>query len=98
MRNAVVRLTTVRSPAAISDPAAHFDPSPRRRQRPKRCPPTLLPRSRGTIEEVVYQRQLSKEGLQSIVVDDKEQLNSMDADDLRVTSNIHAPCNLQLST
>jgi hypothetical protein len=38
--------------------------------------------STGTIEEKVYMRQLSKEGLQSIV-DDKEEVNSLSSRDLR---------------
>lgn len=36
----------------------------------------------GTVEEKIFQRQLSKEGLQS-VVDDKEQVNSLSTKDLR---------------
>lgn len=36
----------------------------------------------GTVEEKIFQRQLSKEGLQSIV-DDKEQVNALSAKDLR---------------
>jgi hypothetical protein len=36
----------------------------------------------GTVEEKIYQRQLSKEGLQS-VVDDKEQVNALSTKDLR---------------
>ncbi|KAG7352526.1 SNF2 family helicase [Nitzschia inconspicua] len=36
----------------------------------------------GTVEEKIFQRQLSKEGLQSIV-DDKEQVNSLSTKDLR---------------
>ncbi len=36
----------------------------------------------GTIEEKVYQRQLSKQGLQSIVVDEKEQANALSSEDL----------------
>jgi phage FluMu protein Com len=38
--------------------------------------------STGTIEEKIYQRQLSKEGLQS-VVDDKEQVNALSTKDLK---------------
>jgi hypothetical protein len=38
--------------------------------------------STGTIEERIFQRQLSKEGLQS-VVDDKEQVNALSTKDLR---------------
>eukprot|EP00041_Stephanoeca_diplocostata_P032472 m.1040818 g.1040818 ORF g.1040818 m.1040818 type:complete len:241 (+) comp24155_c0_seq29:2718-3440(+) len=37
----------------------------------------------GTIEEKVFQRQMSKEGLQSIVVDDKMTVNAQSAEDLR---------------
>jgi DNA repair and recombination RAD54-like protein len=37
----------------------------------------------GTIEEKIYQRQLSKEGLQTIVVDSKEEANSISSDNLR---------------
>eukprot|EP00039_Didymoeca_costata_P006492 m.90727 g.90727 ORF g.90727 m.90727 type:complete len:893 (-) comp13278_c0_seq5:46-2724(-) len=37
----------------------------------------------GTIEEKVFQRQLSKEGLQSIVVDDKMAKNAQSRDELR---------------
>lgn len=37
----------------------------------------------GTIEEKVFQRQLSKEGLQSIVVDDKMTVNAQSTDELR---------------
>ena len=37
----------------------------------------------GTIEEKIFQRQLSKEGLQSVVVDDKVIVNSLSADELR---------------
>ena len=37
----------------------------------------------GTIEEKVFQRQLSKEGLQSIVVDDKMTVNAQSGDELR---------------
>lgn len=36
----------------------------------------------GTVEEKIFQRQLSKEGLQS-VVDDKEQVNALSTKDLR---------------
>jgi hypothetical protein len=36
----------------------------------------------GTVEEKIFQRQLSKEGLQS-VVDDKEQVNALSSKDLR---------------
>jgi Bromodomain len=38
--------------------------------------------STGTVEEKIFQRQLSKEGLQS-VVDDKEQVNALSTKDLR---------------
>ncbi|RQM20991.1 hypothetical protein B5M09_000202 [Aphanomyces astaci] len=38
----------------------------------------------GTLEEKIFQRQLSKEGLQSIV-DDKEEVNSLSTKDLKVT-------------
>ncbi|CAN0064606.1 unnamed protein product, partial [Scytosiphon promiscuus] len=38
--------------------------------------------STGTIEEKVFQRQLSKEGLQNIV-DDKEEVNSLSSKDLK---------------
>jgi DNA repair and recombination RAD54-like protein len=37
----------------------------------------------GTIEEKVFQRQCSKEGLQSIVVDEKMTVNAQSNDDLR---------------
>jgi DNA repair and recombination RAD54-like protein len=37
----------------------------------------------GTIEEKVFQRQLSKEGLQSIVVDDKMTVNAQSGDELK---------------
>jgi len=37
----------------------------------------------GTIEEKVFQRQMSKEGLQSIVVDDKMTVNAQSKDDLK---------------
>ena len=36
----------------------------------------------GTVEEKIFQRQLSKEGLQS-VVDDKEQVNALSTKDLK---------------
>lgn len=38
--------------------------------------------STGTIEEKIFQRQLSKEGLQSIV-DDQAEVNSLSSKDLR---------------
>jgi DNA repair and recombination protein RAD54 and RAD54-like protein len=36
----------------------------------------------GTVEEKIFQRQLSKEGLQS-VVDDKQQVNELSSKDLK---------------
>ena len=37
----------------------------------------------GTLEEKVFQRQLAKKGLQTIVVDEGEEVNSLSTDDLR---------------
>ena len=43
----------------------------------------------GTLEEKVFQRQLSKKGLQTIVVEEGEEVNSLSTDDLRcVVSHI----------
>jgi hypothetical protein len=43
----------------------------------------------GTVEEKIFQRQLSKEGLQS-VVDDKEQVNALSTKDLRNLFNLRS--------
>lgn len=37
----------------------------------------------GTLEEKVFQRQLSKKGLQTIVVEEGDEVNSLSSDDLR---------------
>jgi hypothetical protein len=37
----------------------------------------------GTLEEKVFQRQLSKKGLQTLVVEESDELNSLSSDDLR---------------
>ena len=40
----------------------------------------------GTLEEKVFQRQMSKKGLQTIVVDEAEEATSMSSEDLRCVS------------
>ncbi len=37
----------------------------------------------GTLEEKVFQRQLSKKGLQTIVVEEGDEVNSLSTEDLR---------------
>ena len=45
----------------------------------------------GTLEEKVFQRQLSKKGLQTIVVEEGDEVNSMSSEDLRCVPPLAAP-------